>query len=168
MSMPGGRTKHFKSKVEVIKINAIAKMHIWLSEHTDISENCLHNIAQNYRDIPAEVYAGAYCPRLYICQKKRWIIYETREKKLYCVDYDGQEHAEWCTVKKRFEITGIRLRVILGRLAFEGRKSTFARVVEHFKRLHETEDTLTAHQNAPKLKVQQPGTTSKVRQYVRI
>lgn len=134
--MPSGRTR-FHQRPDY-KGRAIQEMFTYLVENTSISEACYRILENAYKSIPSGTV------QLYICKKKKFIIYQTHERKLYCVDYEGNEQLDWPKNfgQKRMNFHKITMYYDRGDVLHGGMKVSLQWLIQHFSELNDDVDPL--------------------------
>jgi len=134
--MPSGRTRFIQRPN--YKRRAIQDMLMYLEENTSISEAC-HNILE---DAYKSISSGTV--QIYICKKKKFIIYQTHERKLYCVDYEGKEQSDWSEKfgQKRMKIHRITMYYDRGNVLHGGMKVSLQWLIQNFSELNDYIDPL--------------------------
>ena len=141
--MPSGRTRFIQRPD--YKRRAIQDMLMYLEENTSISEECHGMLERVYYSIPSGTV------RIYVCKKKKFIIYQTPERKLYCVDYEGNEQLDWSQKfgQKRMKIHKIIVYYGNGRVSHGGMRVSLQWLIQNFSEVNDNVDPLPEPQTTP-------------------
>ena len=134
--MPSGRTRFIQRPN--YKRRAIQDMLMYLEENTSISEACHSILEDAYKSISSGTV------QIYICKKKKFIIYQTHERKLYCVDYEGKEQSDWSEKfgQKRMNFHRITMYYDRGNVLHGGMKVSLQWLIQNFSELNDYIDPL--------------------------